>query len=70
MSKDKKLPPLIKIRCLYQTGELEGRTKRATEPIWPLKVYNLERAVISPNEPVIYYLFDGPGAALSAKNCL
>jgi len=45
---------------LCQPGELEGGTKRATDPIWSLKVYKLERAVTKPNEPVIYYLFDGP----------
>ena len=33
---------------------------RATDPIWSLKVYTLERAVTTPDEPVIYYLSDGP----------
>ena len=37
--KVKKLPPLINVRYLYQPGELEGGTKRATDPIWSLKVY-------------------------------
>ena len=47
-------------RCLYQPGELEGGGKRATDPIWSLKVYNIEKVVTKPKEPVMYYLFDGP----------
>ena len=38
---EKKLPPLINVRFLYQPGKLEGRTKRATDPIWSLKVYQV-----------------------------
>ena len=26
----------------------------------PLKVYNIERIVTKPDEPVVYYLYDGP----------
>ena len=58
--KETKLPPLVKVRYLYQPGELEGGVKRATDPIWSLKVYNIERSVTKPNEPVVYYLHDGP----------
>jgi len=58
---EKKLPSNVNVRYLYQPGELEGgTTKRATDPIWSLKVYTLERAVTKPNEPVLYYLHDGP----------
>ena len=32
----------------------------ATDPIWSLKVYNIEKVVTKPKEPVRYYLFDGP----------
>ena len=38
---EKKLPPLINVRYLFQPGELEGGTKRATDPIWSLKVYQV-----------------------------
>ena len=34
---EKKLPPLINVRYLYQPGELEGGAKRATDPIWSFK---------------------------------
>ena len=45
---------------MNQPGELEGGSKRATDPIWSLKVYNIERVIKKPNEPVFYYLYDGP----------
>ena len=48
------------MRYLYPPGELEGGAKRATDPIWSLKVYHLERAVTKTNDTVIYYLSDGP----------
>ena len=57
---EKKLPPLIHVRYLYQPGELEGGTKRATDPIWSLKVYQIVENKTKPNEPVVYYLSDGP----------
>ena len=59
-AKEKKLPPLINVRYLYQPGELEGGTKRATDPIWSLKVYQVVENKTKPNEPVVYYLSDGP----------
>ena len=57
---EKKLPPQVNVRYLYQPGELEGGDRRATDPIWSLKVYNIEKVVTKPEEPVMYYLFDGP----------
>ena len=56
----KKLPPLINVRYLYQPGDLEGGAKRATDPIWSLKVYQVVENKTKPNEPVVYYLSDGP----------
>ena len=55
-----KLPPLVNARYLYQPGEHEGGTERATDPISSLKVSQIERNVTKPNEPVIYCLSDGP----------
>ena len=57
---EKKLPPLINVRYLYQPGELEGGTKRATDPIWSLKVYQVIENKTKPNEPVVYYLSNRP----------
>ena len=57
---EKKLPSRVNVRYLYQPGELEGGGRRATDPIWSLKVYNIERVVTKPDELVVYYLYDGP----------
>ena len=57
---EKRLPSLVMVRYLYQPGELEGGFKRATDPIWSLNVYNIERSFAKPNQPVLYYLHDGP----------
>ena len=57
---EKKLPSNVKVRYLYQPGELEGGTKRATDPVWSSKVFTLEKAVDKPGEPVLYYLYEGP----------
>ena len=48
------------MRYLYQPGELEGGTKGTTDPIWFMKVHQIERNVTKPNEPVVSYLSDGP----------
>jgi len=57
---EKKLPSGSSVRYLYQPGEHEGGHRRATNPIWSLKVYEIEKIMIKPNAPVIYYLLDGP----------
>ena len=57
---EKKLPPLVNVRYLYYPGELKGGGPPATDPIWSLKVYNIERVDTKPHEPVVYYLYDGP----------
>ena len=40
--------------------ELEGGRRRATDPIWSLNVYEIEKIMIKPDAPVFYFLFDGP----------
>ena len=45
---EKKLSPQVNVRYLYQPGELEGGGKGATDPIWSLKVYNIEKVVTKP----------------------
>ena len=57
---EKKLPSGLSVRYLYQPGELEGGRRRATDPIWSLKVYEIAKVMVKPNAPVIYYLSDGP----------
>lgn len=55
---EKKFPSLVNVPYLYQPGELEGCVKRATDPIWSLKVYRIKRS--KPNQPIFYYLHVGP----------
>ena len=57
---EKKLPSGSSVRYLYQPGELEGGRRRATDPIWSLTVYEIEKIMIKPDAPVIYYLLVGP----------
>jgi len=57
---EKILLSLVQVRYLYQPGDLEGGVKRATDPIWCLKVYSIERSFTKPDQPVLYYLCDGP----------
>ena len=57
---EKKLPAGVQVRYLFQPGELESGRRRATDPIWSLKVYQINRSVTKPDEPVVYYLQDGP----------
>ena len=55
---------------MYQPGELEGRQQRATEPIWSLEVYNVLPPLVKPNEPVLYYLQDGPNRGFVREELL
>jgi len=71
VGKNKKiLPSLVQVRYLYQPGELEGGVKRATDPIWSLKVYNIERSFTKPDQPVLYYLRDSPKRGLVREELL
>ena len=59
--KEKRLPSGVQVRYLFSPGEDEGgERRRATDPIWSIEVYNINRVVISPDQPVLYYLLDGP----------
>ena len=57
---EKKLYSGDKVRFLYEPGELEGGQRRATNPNWSLKVYNIGGLIVKENQPVMYYLKDGP----------
>ena len=58
---EQKIPSDVIVRYLYLPGELEGgQTRRATDPTWSLKMYRIDRSVIKPKEPIMYYLYNGP----------
>ena len=56
----------IKVRYLYEPGELEGyqykgeRRKRSTDPIWSVDVYKIKDRYIQKHQPTLYYLDSGP----------
>ena len=53
------LPRGVKVRYLYQPGELEGgERRRATDPIWSLDFYEI-RQVMPHSQPIVYYLHHG-----------
>ena len=68
--REQKLPSGFGVRYLYLPGELEGGRRRATDPVWSLEVYWLGRSVTKPNEPVLYYLLDGPKQGFVRKELL
>ena len=49
-SKEKRLNSSVHVRYLYAPGELEGGQKRATDPIWSLKVFKISRSVLNEDE--------------------
>ena len=64
------LPFSVNVCYLYQPGVLKVGLKRATDPNWSLKVYTLKRAISKPNEPILYYLQDGPKRGLVREKLL
>ena len=68
--KEKTLPSTVHVHYLYLPRELEGSTKRATDPIWSLKVFNIEQMVQKPDTPVMYYLCNSPKRSFVHKELL
>jgi len=60
---EQRLPQRVSVRYLYAPGELEGGRRRATDPIWSLQVYQIQRSVWKAGQPVLYYLDDVGGGA-------
>jgi hypothetical protein len=49
------LMPDVRVRYLYQPGELEGgERKRATDPVWSLDAYQIKQVI--GKKPIVYYL--------------
>ena len=64
MAAERTLPSDVEVRYLFQPGELAGGVQRATDLIWSLKFFTLERAMIKPNQPVLYWIHEGPKRSL------
>ena len=59
---EKVLPSGVAVRYLYAPGEIESdERRRATDPIWSVDVYLIDRTVVKTNEPVRYYLLSKQG---------
>ena len=52
---EQKLPSVVGVSYLYQSGELEGSRRHAT--VWSRQVYRLGRSLTKPGEPLLYYLW-------------
>ena len=56
----------VKVRYLYELGELEGqqyggeRRKRSTDPIWSVDVYKIKDRYVQKHQPTLYHLYGGP----------
>lgn len=58
------------LRYLYEPGELEGGRKRATDPIWSLKIFEIDYIVTKPNQPRMYWLKNGPDRSFVREELL
>ena len=65
---EKKLPPQAHVRYLYYPGELEGGGRRATDPIWSLKVVTIQTVVTKPAAPWCTTCMTGPSGGLFARS--
>ena len=68
---EKRLDSIEKVRYLVLPGEEEGgNLRRATDPIWSTNVFELKKSIISKNQPVLYYLVDGPKRGFAREELL
>ena len=51
----------VLVRYLYAPGELEGGTRRATDPNWSVPIHAISIVVQQADQPALYHLVDGPG---------
>ena len=57
--REKRLDSSKNVKYLYATCELDGGQRRATDPIWSLKIYNIENSLVNKGELVLYHPKDG-----------
>ena len=58
--REKRLDSSKNVQYLYATCELDGGQRRATDPIWSLKIYNIENSLVNKGELVLYHPKDRP----------
>jgi len=54
------IPSSVRVRYLYQPGELNGVRRRATDPVWSLTSHTVRNVVRQAGQPAFYYLTEGP----------
>lgn len=61
VGKEERLLPLgTTVRYLYELGEAEGDGRqRATDPIWSMTTHTIEKVLVKPNQPALYYISEG-----------
>ena len=57
--REKRLDSSKNVQYLYATCEPDGGQRRATDPIWSLKIYNIENSLVNKGELVLYHPKDG-----------
>ena len=60
----------VQVRYLYANGELEGGSKRATDPLWSLSTDTICNVVRKIDSPSMYYLVGGPACGFVHKELL
>ncbi|CAB5385250.1 unnamed protein product [Rhizophagus irregularis] len=58
---EKKLPPDISVRYLFEPNDLEGGSRRAGDMNWSPKIYHIHMSLTQKNQPVLYWLIDDDG---------
>ena len=53
---ERRLPTGVEVCYLFAPGELEGGVRRATDPVWSLKTFTVERIMIKQDQPVMYWI--------------
>lgn len=51
--KEKRLDSSKNVRSFYAAGDLEDGQRRATDPVWSLKVYGIEKTIVNVGEPLL-----------------
>ena len=55
---EKRLGSSKNLRYLFAVGDLDGGLRRVADPIWSLRVFNIEKTLVNEIQPVIYYSKD------------
>ena len=66
---ERRLPTGVEVRYLFAPGELEGGVQRATDPVWSLKTFTVERVIIKLDQPVLYWISHPEAGGRDVPKC-